>query len=290
MLNNILVKIPKQLKDKLSKTKIKNIIEKSFDLKKYEYKVELEERKQGAYIILENENSIKFILISREKEDGRNSYLVQRVPPIYNGYINYKGEKNKFLECYLLNENEKILTNYQLFIVKLLLTLNFKILNINDVKFDGKIISIIDKFIINSKMISKFNDFKEIRNFRYFLSKKSNNLSTTFEMIDNKINVYGKTFGANGMETIIISLSLRALLNDIEIYIYAMDEKTKNHETKFNEKQKDILKYYKINLIEENIPLLKKDNLEIAKRNQREFRINLLNKYKEKNVFYVIAK
>ena len=94
--------------------------------------------------------------------------------------------------------------------------------------------------------------------------------------------MYGKTFGVNGRETVLICLALKKL-TDKNIILYNTRETTDIHGTDVDKSNLTVLEKIGVKIEDEimDLPGLPED--EKVKRDVRHYHINLLRKFHEKN-------
>ena len=114
--------------------------------------------------------------------------------------------------------------------------------------------------------------------------RNSGNTSTLFEETGNEISVYGKTYGANGRETTAICLALKKLV-DLPIIVYNVNETDPQHLADVDPANKYILNYYDITVDDGRMDFEPSDEVGVAKRDQKKYHYNLLQKFKEKKCY-----
>ena len=167
---------------------------------------------KGRIAILLYENCVNYISFSENEIKGRNS-SVQSVPTAYNMYFKSRN-KNKHIFYYFLNNSiGNNSTEYQIFIYRLMKTIGFIFLNTN-INLNRRILpfkSVDD--IINNRQI---NSNRNTGNTSSYVTKNEN----------NKIEIYGKTYGANKYETSLLCYAVSLLAVDNQsIILYEMLEK-----------------------------------------------------------------
>lgn len=150
---------------------------------------------QGRLIILKYNNSIKYISVSEENIGGRNS-SVQSVPTAFNLFYmnNYK---NKELYYYFICKKGNYKTDYHVFIYRLMATIGFKFLNLDQIELEITPFSSIDDLILTRRINS--------------LKKRANNSSYITKNENSELEIYGKTYGANKYETSLICYAVSIL-------------------------------------------------------------------------------
>lgn len=207
--------------NKIKRYELERIIEASQG-KVDEYVIEFEDRKYGQYFILENDNEIKWITVSAdytiEEDDSgsTNAYFVQYIPMALRAAYECKTTKNKKLELFLKGTSHpRATTQLQCVYYRMAKTIGIKILNANELNRVGMNIS---KEIENE--IKSIDEWKNER-LKTQAENTSNKSSYILEEEDAYI-FYGKTFGANGRESIFILYLLSMLANKQgkKIYLY----------------------------------------------------------------------
>lgn len=146
--------------------------------------------------------SSKTFYISLSKSDpgeGRNSYL-QSAPTAFANFMNeIKSRKvqGEFIVA-LRSQDRAYLTDYQKFVVRMLLTIGVKIIDLTDYNLYRNILP-----------FSSIEDMIRTRQ----ASKRANNNPTFFTDEGENYHLYGKTFGANGKETALLCYAMMKLAN-----------------------------------------------------------------------------
>lgn len=225
---------------KIKKHELDKIIEASEGIVG-EYSIEFEERKYGQYFILENDNEKKWITISADytisKEDGgsTNAYFVQFIPMALRALFEDNTYKNKKAELYLKGtSHSRATTDGQILYYRVARTIDINILNANELNRVGR--------NIQKEIEKKFKTVEEWQSERLKMQnrKTSNRSSYILEENDSYI-FYGKTFGANGRESIFILYMLSKLVKKEgkKIYLYEVaDNGTTAIESSMNDDDK----------------------------------------------------
>ena len=158
-----------------------------------------ESRNTGRLISLidEEKNKKHYINISKYGADTkyRNSYF-QSVPTAIGIALNESQYKNfDFCFYFMPNYEGNIFTDYHKFFYRIMFTIDVNFINYDSVS--------------NSNDLVEFNSLTDIINERNRLRERnSGNNSTYIEEDDDVYNIYGKTFGANSKETVLLSMAL----------------------------------------------------------------------------------
>ena len=212
---------------KLRKHELEKIIEMS-EGNVGEYAIEFEERRYGQYFIIENETEKKWITISADytisEGDGgsTNAYFVQFIPMALRALYEDNTNKNKKAELYLKGTSHlRATTEAQILYYRVAKTIGIKILNINELNRVGQ--------NIPREIEKEFKTVEEWQNERLKMQNRnsSNKSSYILEQNDSYI-FYGKTFGANGRESIFILYMLAKLARQEgkKIYLYEVTDST----------------------------------------------------------------
>ena len=210
---------------KLKKYELEKIIEAS-EGKVESYEVEFEERQYGQYFVLENDYEKKWITISADytisKDDGgsTNAYFVQFIPMAFRAMFEDATGKTKKLELYLKGTSHpRATTEAQILYYRAARTIGVNILNDKELSRVGRNIS---KEI--EKVFSTVDEWQKER-LRMQNKNLSNKASYILEEEDSYI-FYGKTFGANGRESIFILYMLAELAkkDGKKIYLYEVED------------------------------------------------------------------
>lgn len=276
---------------KLNKVALNEVLELSLGRKFADYDVIFENRSKGQYIIIETESEKKWIALSadytRVPGDGgsTNAYFVQFIPMAIADYFFNQTTKTKSIELFLKGtSHNRAKTPAQQIYYRLAKTVGIKILN--ESEFD---------ITIRRNIAFPFESIEEWKLSRLEMagSNTSNRSSYIIENDDSYI-FYGKTFGANGRESIFLLYVLANLAQkeNKKIYLYEVsDNGSFRFESSSNEEEqkfKRVLKslgvdYYadSVNYVEnQEVETLSDDNK--SARYQAEFMRNLLYKFNAK--------
>lgn len=253
-----------------------------------EYEVEFEDRKVGQYIIIENDTEKKWITFSADytqtEGDGgsTNAYLIQFVPMMIADCCLDETDKEKHMELYLKGTNHnRAKTKGQQGYYRLAKTAGMTILN--EFEFDTE---------IRRNIAFPFESIEEWKKERMemYSANTSNRSSYIIENEESYV-FYGKTFGANGRESIFLLYALAQLAKkeNKTIYLYeVLDNGTFAFESSSNEqdkKFKKVLKSLGVVYYQDSTEYIENEENETIDdsnkdaRNQAEFMRNMLVKY-----------
>lgn len=276
---------------KIKKHELDKIIETSEGIVK-EYSIEFEDRKYGQYFILENDNDKKWITISADytisEGDGgsTNAYFVQSIPMALRALFEDNTPKNKKAELYLKGTSHpRATTEGQILYYRVARTIGIKILNANELNRVGK--------NIQKEIEKKFKTVEEWQTERLKMQNRNTSNKSSYILEENDSYIfYGKTFGANGRESIFIlhMLSMLAREERKKIYLYEVaDNGATAFETSMNDDDKrfrNMLESFGIIYYIDSVDYV--ENEEVGKllnekdkdaRHQAEFMRNLLIKF-----------
>ena len=276
---------------KLNREELNKILKLSLGSQFGDYETVFENRSKGQYIIVETDSEKKWIALSadytRTPGDGgsTNAYFVQFIPMTIAEYYLNETNKSKSIELYLKGiSHNRAKTLAQQIYYRLAKTVGIKILNEDELDMD-----------IRRKIAFPFENVEEWKKARMEMAvtNRGNKSSYIIENDDSYV-FYGKTFGANGRESIFLLYVLANLIKggNKKIYLYEVsDNGTFRFESSSNEedqKFKRVLKdlnvvYYadSVKYVEnEEIEDLSDDNRDA--RYQAEFMRNLLYKFNSK--------
>ncbi len=272
----IKVVLPTHLYNDMTDNEIKDICQLSFGTQEFIKEAEDRGHNTGQYIKLyDNNQNVKYICLSRNDLQSRNSFILQNFPSAYQHYLE-DTSNNKTFEYYIryFGQNHP---PYVIFAYKVLLTIGINILNLDRVVPSDRVDYLDHR--------TPFIDFKQMRKARIDLQQRnSGNTSTLFEETDNEISVYGKTYGANGRETTAICLALKNLV-DLPIKVYNVNETDPQHLADVDPANRYILDYYGISIDDGRMDFEPSDEPGVAKRDQKRYHYNLLQKFKEKKCY-----
>ena len=276
---------------KINREELNNILKLSLGKQVEDYEIVFENRSNGQYIIVETDSEKKWITLSadytRVAGDGgsTNAYFVQFIPMTIADYYLNQIDKAKSMELYLKGTNHnRAKTPAQQIYYRLAKTVGIKILN--EFEFDTA---------IRRNIAFPFESVEEWKKARMEMAgaNRGNKSSYIIENDDSYV-FYGKTFGANGRESIFLLYVLANLIKEEnnKIYLYEVSdngafrfESSSNEEDqKFKRVLKDLnVIYYadSVNYVEnEEVETLSDDNRDA--RYQAEFMRNLLYKFNSK--------
>lgn len=228
-------------------------------------------RSTGRYITAENDETgeTHIVCFSNPNNNSRNAHLMQFISPAYIEYENLNAE-HKALDIYLIDPSQNDKTEYIKMFYRCFLTLGINILNIDQLFIAG---------------LNKFESYTDLSSYRQQTSERnSRNRSTYFTDDDSNISIYGKTFGANGMESFILALTIDRLVKNKPIFFYPVVD---NESANLSEDQKNLL--IAKGLQYKNSILLKNNGYAAApkdtSRDTPAFHYNLLQKYGDKRCY-----
>lgn len=256
----------------------------------------------GQFIIVNYEGLTKYIFFSYERpEDTRNGYIVSKIPISLRQWYNDESTRKEF-EVFLLdvskddykkdnyekvdfcNYSESTVNQYQTFAYKLCRTLGLRLLNYEKLPWNSSSKSKSNHAISNCP----FSSLSEIRKMRDMQQRKNTGNKSSYILEDtDSVVIYGKTFGNNGFETILISAAVCQITKK-KVYFWQI--KDTSTLTGVDRHAKPITRDNLI-LLKEKLKIIVYDELqeytenENAKvkerdaRNQLEFKKNLMLKY-----------
>lgn len=167
----------------------------------------IERDNYGRYLEFEYKGLSHFVAYSNNSiQNGRNSYIVQFLPPAINAFINSQYENKQFHIYFTQNSGSGIRTPYHIETNKMMKTLGFNILN---------------ESIVFAKISQPYNNFDEFYSTKFIQrGYNSSNNSTYFFDSNDHVALYGKLFGANGMESVILALVCKKLVGNKPVVYY----------------------------------------------------------------------
>ncbi len=244
-----------------------------------EFEILTEDRQKGRYIKVVNleEDEIHFVCLSNPGNNSRNARLMQFIPPTYMAYSKESSFTNKKIDAYIIEPTNNDKTNYAKMSYRCCATLGIKILNESELGFFDNI----NPFV-------QYEEFKECRN--KTSERNSHNNQTYFIDESNdfadQISIYGKTFGANGMEAFVLAMTLSKLTDKPIVFYQVID----NNTNQISEAQRDFLRENDVVIgdvsieLEENGSVRTTDDTNTS-RNTPVYHYNLLKKFGEKRCY-----
>lgn len=233
-----------------------------------DYIVVNEQRRVGRYIRLINDetNEIHVVCFSNYRNDSRNARLMQFVSPAYVEYYNLISD-NKHIDVYLVNQASNDETDYIKMFYRCFLTIGISILNLEDLP-----------------NIVPFTSYEDVKSYRNQTSvRNSHNRSTYFTDDNNQISIYGKTFGANAMESFIFALTILKIVDRPVVFYPVLD----NESVQLSQEQVRIMSESGISYgsIIDLLPSGYARPTRNSSRNQSVFKYNLLQKYGDQQCY-----
>ncbi|MCQ2578253.1 MAG: HNH endonuclease [Treponema sp.] len=176
---------------------LRDIAKRIFNTERYTLEW-IEQRNVGRTIICSYNSKIAFVTLSPfGKIQGRN-YFFQSIPTSFGRYVSYIRD-NKVSEAsfyfYFLPLEGNIKTDYYKFMFKLMQTASIKLLNA-----DVALGNYIPQQFFSVKEIIKARNVARLQN--------SANNSTYVTDEGDEYHIYGKTFGANSKETVLLCIAM----------------------------------------------------------------------------------
>lgn len=227
-----------------------------------------EQRSSGRYVKIVNTETDEthFVCFSNPHNDSRNAHLMQFVSPTYVEYYNAVAT-NKHMSIYLIDQSGNDRTDYIKMFYRCFATLGIRILNLDGIAAPAP-----------------FSTYDDVSNYRKKTSlRNSKNRSTYFTDDDDQISIYGKTFGANAMESFIFGLTIQKIAPKPVIFYPVVDNKSSALSTE----QTRILTNTGITF-GDVIPLLQNGTAKPVRdtsRNQTVFKYNLLQKFGDQQCY-----
>ena len=255
----------------------------------------------GQFIVIHKNNSTKYIFFSYECAKGtRNGYIVSKIPIALRTW--YKDdatkksfdvfildmtkedyEKDNYQNVDFCNYTTSTVNSYQTFAYKLCKTLGLHIINYDKLPWDKN-----TKTKANhAESNVPFSSLSELRTIRDKHQKKNTgNKSSYILEVDDKVIIYGKTFGNNGFETILIAAAVKKITSKHVFFWQIKDTNTmtgtQRKATPITKENKQLLRSFNITVFDELQDYTENENAKVKERdarNQIEFRKNLMMKY-----------
>lgn len=257
--------IPREIESDISKITLEKILS-YLNLQKFSYQI-IQENRKGRFIRININKKNVYIILSRLEADGRNSFLNQYIATAISGIDETKKTDEDLVYVYLLYTGPKAKTPYMIDTYRMLKNLEISILN--EDRLDVNLI----------RPYQNLSEWKSQRENRRAYNRANN--STYVLEDEDKYYIYGKSFGANGKETTLISIvvSQIAKIEKKSAHLYQVEDNS-SKEITFRDREL-LIKYGVIiegDLIEKFIEQ-KSSSIHQTSRNQALFQYNLLNKY-----------
>lgn len=242
------------------------------------YIKEVESRRTGRFIkvIEDNSNEMHYVCLSNPNNDSRNAHLMQFISPSYVEYWN-EPNSNKHFDVYVINPGRNDRTPYIKMFYRCFITMGITILNWEELGLDGLV------------GFRGYDELKECRN--RTSGRNAHNQQTYFadesQSGRSQISLYGKTFGANAMESFIFALTLSKICNKPVVLYPVVDNESRT----ISSAQQRVLTENGV-AIGDTIEVLPNGTARPLPARQREtsrdtvvFHYNLLQKYGEKRCY-----
>ena len=255
----------------------------------------------GQFMTVTKDQTKKYIFFSYERpEDTRNGYIVSKIPIALREW--YKDTThNKQFEVFLLDVNKEdyakvnykdvnfmnfsasTVNNYQTFAYKLCKTLGFSLLNYDKLPWKND-----KKAKLNhAKSNSSFTTLAELRKMRDGLQRKNTGNKSSYILEDHdSVVIYGKTFGNNGFETILIAAAVKSITKKKVYFWQVKDTNTMNgidrNAAPITNDNLSLLRSLDIEVFDELQEYHENENAKVEERdarNQLEFKKNLMYKF-----------
>lgn len=152
---------------------------------------------KGRLVMMHYQDTVSYISFSEKNIGGRNS-SVQSVSTAFNMF--YMNDcPNKKLYYYFLNVGGKAKTEYQIFYYRLMRTIGFNFLNVEELEIEIDAFSTVED-IIRNRLINAGKN-------------KSNNSTFVTKNEHGTVEVYGKTYGASKYESSMVCYALSNLIH-----------------------------------------------------------------------------
>lgn len=242
------------------------------------YNIESENRRTGRYVKIVNDDNdeIHYVCLSNPDNDSRNARLMQFISPAYVEYWNEQNE-NKEFDIYIIDPDRNDRTPYAKMFYRCFITIGIKMLNWESLGLSG---------------LAYFTSYDDLKNCRNNTSNRNlHNRQTYFvdesESGINQISLYGKTFGANAMESFVFALTLNKICDKPVVFYQVVD----NESETISVGQQNVLQDNGVQ-IGETIQILPNGKARPLPVHQRKtsrdttvFHYNLLQKYGEKRCY-----
>lgn len=264
-----------------------------------------EEIKQdGQYIVVYHGGEKRIIVFSYELANStRNGYIISKIPIALrkwhecgvhvcklqlfllsvapNVYERCKNTDDVYRNVNIVNFTTHTINNTQTFVYKLCQTLGIDILNLNELPWTYN--------QSNNSKLGKFNSVSDVRRLKNEVRRRNTfNEGSYIVEDDDKVVIYGKTFGNNGFETILIALVVRKLTNKDVYFWQIKDVNTMSGEerraNRISSENLSLLSSVGIVVFDELVDYVQDGDVEGVRidepiRNQLEFIKNLIIKY-----------
>lgn len=256
---------------------------------------------KGQFVTVETEAQKKYIFFSYERpEDTRNGYIVAKIPIALREW--YKDttrekqfevflldvskedyQKEKYSDVDFMNFSASTVNDYQTFAYKLCRTLGLRLVNYDRLPWTRN-----QKAQLNhAKSNSSYSTLAELRTMRDGLQRRNTGNKSSYILEDpDSVVIYGKTFGNNGFETILIAAAVKQITTK-KVYFWQVTDTNTMHGvdrearpiTADNLQQ---LKKFGIKVYDELQEYHENENARVKERdarNQLEFKKNLIYKF-----------
>ena len=203
------INLPQRYSD-IDEDMVINVLD-ALDLPTDELNIERETR-DGRYMIIEHESVKFFVGLSNDPLGGRNSFLMQYLPPVYQAYI-FDESPVKSISIYYPYgfRPDRPVAPYHTFVNKLLRTAGIKLLN------EGE--------AFNGNVTRPFENITDLILSR--LTQSQNNQSNKpsyFENDEDAVTIYAKTYGANSMESFMMAIAAYQLTDKKIVYYPVVEQ------------------------------------------------------------------
>lgn len=196
-------------RDILTPNILNDICQKLTDQNQYEVIFDDTGYNKGRLVKLEFEGKIHYISISENEIRSRNSFFQSFPSALVQFYLDVNPNKELYF-YFLAPDNNNIETNYFVFMYRLMKTAGAKFMNETEYL---------------SQVYQPFNSVFDLINSRDLNRRRNSGNASTYISMNgyNTLQIFGKTYGANKYETILLTLAIKNI-SPYAIELYEIQE------------------------------------------------------------------
>jgi hypothetical protein len=256
----------------LSDEVLRDVVYRIFNTNEFIRENDPSNRRTGRFIKIVNDETenVQYVCFSNPNNNSRNAGLMQFVSPSYIEFYN-DHSSDKAICIYVINPGSNDRTNYIKMFYRCFQTIGINILNADQ---------------LGIPEITSFVNYEDLKRYRAETSGRNiRNRQSYFIDDESQISLYGKTFGANTMESFIFALTLKKIADKRIVFYPVVD----NNSRDISVGQRNVLTSLGVEF-EDAIELFSSDGYAKpsrrgGSRNTPVFHYNLLKKFGEKRCY-----
>lgn len=229
------------------------------------------ERGDGRRLLIDCDGRRVYVIMSGGAADARNAFLAQYVPTVLGEYVQDRSP-NKRVCVYLMDTSQGALAPFIIDTYRAVKTLGIEIINGAE---------------LGAGEITAYASFAEWKRAKEQRQRRNSNNSGSYAVDDgDELCVYGKLYGANGKDSVLMACQLaRIAANEGKTLRFVQ---VWEHDTqRLSARDRALLEYFGVRFDDDNVVVRDRQATgeRTTCRNQAMFRYNLLLKYGDKRCY-----